>query len=524
MGLFSKKKNNTTINDLGLDEAQYDGIMAGQGELGSGIGAASSPGVLVGSDARGDGGIYANQTAATGLYAETEGLATGQGNLLGAMQAEAALAQQRYDDALTAQAEQQAAANAAAAAAQAAQAQQAAAATSAINSGLSAATDDRSSKDAGMRDYLGGEEGIVTNLGTQVGTGFSDLGARFDTTDTSIGNLSEKVGTGMQGVQDTLATNNEALTGQVGTGFSDLTTLNETGFNALGNLNNENTGFVMGNIDTTRQDLTALAGQNQEANLLQQNAIMELINKYGGNADMYYQDLSSKQGSMINTQDGLMTDLGQFRTAFDTDAVLSNNQRAELSAANQYQTNELIRGQGAIQNQADAGARANQQAFSKVSDGVESGSAGLSGDFGQVARLISSGFQTNDSNTEALKGEFVGRLGTIRTMVSDSSVQMDEGLRQNYSEMVNSFDENGALIARTSTDSGDTISRAIDDNGNLLLSQFDAQGTRIGQQSMNINQMMAQLSELGYVAGSNTRMAQRSTPTTGQTFSQTYGN
>jgi hypothetical protein len=85
-------------------------------------------------------------------------------------------------------------------------------------------------------------------------------------------------------------------------------------------------------------------------------------------------------------------------------------------------------------------------------------------------------------------------------------MNIDAGLRQTYSTLVSSFDDQGSLIQNSVTQNGDRVSRAIDQNGNLLIAAFDTTGNRIDQQALNINQLMYSMEQFGYQPGSNQAM------------------
>ena len=70
-----------------------------------------------------------------------------------------------------------------------------------------------------------------------------------------------------------------------------------------------------------------------------------------------------------------------------------------------------------------------------------------------------------------------------------------------------SFDEKGALISESVDENGIRTNRAIDKQGNLILAQFDVQGKRISQSSMNINDLIKGLDQgPRYNAGTNYQM------------------
>ncbi len=68
------------------------------------------------------------------------------------------------------------------------------------------------------------------------------------------------------------------------------------------------------------------------------------------------------------------------------------------------------------------------------------------------------------------------------------------------------FDDTGALIGNSVMANGTSVSRAIDNSGNLLLRAFNPQGAVIGNQVININNALNNLSKLSTIQGANTSM------------------
>lgn len=120
------------------------------------------------------------------------------------------------------------------------------------------------------------------------------------------------------------------------------------------------------------------------------------------------------------------------------------------------------------------------------------------GQFDQLAAQMQGGFQNMDVNSINQAKD----LAAIAATQSD----LDMGMRQNFNQLSNAFDENGQLIANSVDEQGNTLSRAIDANGNLLLRSFDATGNEIGNKVININRSLNDLSNLGRVTGSNASM------------------
>lgn len=512
-----KKKNNyTTITeDYGLDEAQFDSLTTGQA-----------------------------------------GISTAVASNLASIQAEAAEAQARYEQAQAAANAANAAAASAAAGAQAEAASNYSTLSGNVTSGFADAGTDRTAQTKTITDSVGTQVGGLgtqlvgsydptvsgSKLGGALGgldsnmtTGFTAAQTNRDANQTAligddgsggaIGTLSEKVGTGFTDATNLAAQNMNKLVGEdgdagiIGTGFADLGTMATNNATNAQTDRETNAAAIKAQLTTSTNDLTTLANSNQVDNAAQQAAIMDLLNKYGGDSASYFADLSSGQSGISTNLGNAQSDLTNFRGAFDQDATLGNQQRARLEAANQYQTNEILRGQAGI---GDAQAAGFASAASAQS-GLDGATSAQQKDFANIAKMITSGFSTQDAGTNSLKTEFQDRLGTVREALTDENLSLDDTVRKTYSDMVNSFDDQGALIARSSLDNGNFISRAIDDSGNLLLAEFATNGDRVGQQSLNINRMMKQLDQFGYVAGTNANMASQSGAGFATPYGLTYG-
>jgi hypothetical protein len=70
--------------------------------------------------------------------------------------------------------------------------------------------------------------------------------------------------------------------------------------------------------------------------------------------------------------------------------------------------------------------------------------------------------------------------------------RLDGVTRQQYTDLVNSFDAQGNLISNSITDQGVTISRALDQQGTLLINRFDQNGTPLGNNMLDVPAMIAE--------------------------------
>jgi hypothetical protein len=90
--------------------------------------------------------------------------------------------------------------------------------------------------------------------------------------------------------------------------------------------------------------------------------------------------------------------------------------------------------------------------------------------------------------------------------VAAEQTDIDQKSRNEFKQISSAFDDQGQLITNTVNENGTTISRAIDENGNLLLRSFDMQGNRLGDQVVNINRSLYNLSQLDTYQGANISM------------------
>jgi len=320
-------------------------------------------------------------------------------------------------------------------------------------------------------------------LGTQVDTRFGELAGGLDT---SFNNLGSQVSTGFGAVGDLVSAGNTALLEGQSEGFNTV------------NQNVTNTGAALGN-QLTETSENVLTGQANIADLVQQ---------YGGNLDTYYAALAQGQTEAAARQAAMQTGLDQFRNDYDRSTTLANQQRGRISDA-------VMGGNTAIQEQLSQNLDVNQQGISNLSRDVSSvqsdvqdSASAATKDFANVARMITVGFDDGTQESASMRNEFIDRLNTVRSVLTQQGDQIDEGIRNTYSTLVNSFDEQGSLITNSVQQDGSQVARAIDRQGNLLLAAFDRTGARVDQQSLNINDMMSQMDRLGYMPGSNTMMGQ----------------
>ena len=469
MGLFSKKKNTYVTNDYGLDEQQFDALSTGQ-----------------------------------------TGLATSVQANFDQMQANAAAAQAAFEQASIQRD------NAMAAAASAATAANETAASN-YNNLNTAVTDGFAAQTSLANDNTAS---INSNINNQ--------------TDTLTGSMNSGFARSIKNVDDQFSALNQdrALFGEqlVAQNAQDkldqMEQVREYGDRSI----EDRIGFYQETKADNLANLAILQDQastNQAANLEQQTAILSALEAAGLQNTNYYNDLKADTGDTITRLGNIGADFTNYREQYDDNTTLANQQRSQIAQAQAMNTNDLMAGQ-AVTNQNNQAAFAqqnqNQQqtntslaAMAAGQDEFGNTVANQGQDFASVAQMITSGFQANSAEDQAMRNEFVDRLDTVRTTLADTSANIDDEFRQTYGTMVDSFDSTGALIRQSALSNGDYITRAIDDQGSLILSQFSANGSLNNQTALNINQLMARMDELGYIPGSNVAMAG---PTgTAQTYS-----
>jgi hypothetical protein len=344
--------------------------------------------------------------------------------------------------------------------------------------------------DAFGKNMDAGFSGVNENMNT----GFGNLSNQVDTRFTELGT---GIGTAFDEQNDLLNTGFTGLSDQVYAGDSAILAGQEEGFNSV-NENVNNMGTTLGNQLTETSD-NVLSGQ---AN------IAELVKQYGGNLDTYYAALAQGQSESAARQAAMQTGLDSFRADYDKQSTLANQQRGRIQDA-------VIGGTNQLADTISESSAANQQGISNLAGDVagvqattEANAAQTTKDFADVARKITVGFDDGTQQSQNMRNEFIDRLDTARSILSDQSMNIDANVRQNFETLVNSFDETGRLITNSTNNNGIQVARAIDQQGNLLLAAFNQAGQRVEDASLNINDLMAQMDKFGYVAGSNAMMGQ----------------
>ena len=342
--------------------------------------------------------------------------------------------------------------------------------------------------------------GIENRIGSLEGTtdrGFADVGGRLDTVNNTLGDVQGSVDTGFAsmnqnfnditegqtGIQNTLTD----VSGNMTERFDTVDNTLDTGFTGVNE--NINTQF-----DTQNQNLTDMS-----ANILGgQTNLQSYLEGMSDRNDTYYGGLAEGQSNIMGEVGGLQTGLASFRDAYDANTTLANQTRAELLdtvAGGFNRTREAI-----ADNFGDT-----QRDIANVSGQIEqqgrqeqAGEQSIQRDFTAAIRELSAGMEAGSQDQAAAQQDVINRIDTVKQVLATQSENLPEDIRRQYTQLAQSFDENGRLIRESVDAQGLVTRRAMDNQSNVLLAQFNQQGDMLGQSMFNMNALLKQMDQLGY--------------------------
>lgn len=316
-----------------------------------------------------------------------------------------------------------------------------------------------------------------TALGTQIGTGFDAQGARFDTVD-------EQLTTANQGIVDantgigTLGEGQVAIADGIAGGFTTSAT------NQAAITKGQEDYYEKARIE--RENL-------QNAVLKGQVTIQDLVQKYGKEGAIYYEDLAAKQATMIANQSGMQTGLDDFQAEYQQDFqdqgkflgdlkstvsggfnATNTNLAAQTGSLsenlNQFQTNlgnTLNTGFGAVSAGQLSGADLQSSAEANAADAF---------DYGMIATDIAAatgGFATS--------AEVAGLGGNFDELGNDVRGQFDEfgnAVKGGFDEFGNAVTDLGSEMGGYIDEMGKFVRADIND---LMVTTADGQKVLAGQ-------------------------------------------
>lgn len=339
----------------------------------------------------------------------------------------------------------------------------------------------------------------ISDQGNLITTKFDSQGNQISQSETNIqqtlgqaASMQEQMfgslGTGQQGIMsdlsdtgsiidDTITNQYSSLANQLSEQGIDISTVLTNGFDANTNILNTNAkslldlGSQMGGVDSsvTANFAAVSAAFDEQGNLIG-STIDELGNSVENQID--------QQGNLITSKfDSTGQLIDQSQTNIQT--TLSQASEAQMQLQNYLAdtTSSTLSDLGSSMDQGFASINDSQQdAYSQIDQG-----------FNQQSNTL-------DTQTKNIAA------------VAANQTDIDQKSRNEFKQLSNAFDDQGQLITNTVNENGTTISRAIDQNGNLLLRSFDMQGNRLGDQVLNINRSLYNLSQLDTYQGANISM------------------
>jgi hypothetical protein len=287
-----------------------------------------------------------------------------------------------------------------------------------------------------------------TNMGTAIDTGFEDMGGRFDTVDTNVGNVQTAVDTG----------------------FVD-----------------QAAGFADAQVNREAASLAAQTDRDTQ------------FAATGAALDTGFANTVAGQTSLLEGQTGLGTDLDAMSTAQDTYAAQSLANQDSIQSgidtaastfdtyADRYSDDQSL-AQDTRQDMATAQSNFANKLSADVANYNNNVGRDLEGLQGQVDSVLDQ--QTaNASNMAAAAAQMTN---------------LDANTRANFQALGAAFDNSGALISESTDEAGNKTARAYDNMGNIVLTTFNAAGAQTGQNSIGIQPALNNLSKLQMGANAQT--------------------
>jgi len=341
-----------------------------------------------------------------------------------------------------------------------------------------------------------GFQNVNRNISGQTQQLSGELGAvnqQVSGLDDRIGGVQQSVTEGFGGVNNQFADVGNQLTGltnDVGQGFSNTQDSLRTGFNdlntAMGDqFNTASQERMSGFSGLSDQVGSGFAGQSEFLNNMSQNVltgqqtIQDVLGNTSNRLDTYYGDLAGRQGEIQQQVSGVQGGLSDFTSQYDDDTRMADQTRADLQDAVVNQTNRIRNDLGRVQNQ-------QQQQQSRLMESV----GGVDENVREGNEASEQRFRLAEDQRQEQGGDFTNRINGVRDLLVQTGQNLDQTTRQQYSDLVNSFDAQGNLISNSITDQGITISRALDQQGNLMVNRFDQNGAQIARNMLNVPTML----------------------------------
>ena len=330
----------------------------------------------------------------------------------------------------------------------------------------------------------------ITGLQSTQDSGFADMGTRFNTVDadnlgiqTAVDNGFSAVDTGQVGLSNQMTTGFDTTQGDISTGFDQARIDNDAGFAGIGETQ-------------TANEVLRAAGQG---------AIQGDISAMSGTADTYADSIMAKQGEMEGVQDNFVSSFDNYVDRYTDDTTLAGEARADAAVAASTYDKNIRAEMGTLSSTQSAG---QDRLGNKITSAENTIGENLSSGFTDARANVNTGFAdaTAQSNViaDANKTEDIKKAKSIAAVAAGME-SLDINTRQEFHQLSNAFDDEGALIQSSIDSNGNTLRRSIDDSGNMIIDKFNVSGQAMGQKMFNIDRSIAALKEIPS-QGSNAAM------------------
>ena len=411
-----------------------------------------------------------------------------------------------------------------------------------VDSSISGVKDNVSSGFTNMNDQMSNyNTGMNTRFDT-VNTGLASNANATASNANTLSNIQSDVTGGFDATNtrfNTLDSANTAMQGSVDQGFADQA----QGFTDA--QADRASQFAEAEAATTQSFADAGAALDQgfgdaatdraatQANVLGgQNNIQNDLVSMSDTSDIYAAQSLENQSALQAGQDGFVSNFDTYTDRYDEDAKLAQQTRADMQLAN-ANANRSVRED--IGNFANSAASDRQEISNDMDTQFAQLGTSVDGGFTSAAASTQAAIAANKEDNTAVLNKLqydldtglenldAGQITAARNMAQVASAQtdIDMGLRQNFKQLGNAFDDNGQLIANSIDEQGTTISRSVDQQGNLLLRSFDMTGAAIGEKVLNVRSTLRDLQAVQNAQGANASMGNLSpamsgdVPTTG---------
>ena len=342
-------------------------------------------------------------------------------------------------------------------------------------------------------------------LGSAVEGGFTDLSAENAALGTSLEGGFNTLGDTYETTQNNLArrmTNLKSILNQTG---ADLDANTRAQYEALSSSFDESGELITNSIDAQGNTITRtiddqgniisnkfdISGKQVDQVITNVDSVLTQAEKYQVNTGTLIDDL----GNVVTTGfdntsekiDGATDSTTAGFADINNNMTVSNNDLTDLYTANNVDFNNNI-----------------DNLRTDISTGLENTNSSLD----NLNLSLEDGFGNVDAN------QVIAAKDLANVVATQNDIEM--GMRQNFYQLGNAFDENGTLIQSSIDAQGNTITRSMDEQGNLLLRSFDVTGRAIGEKVINIRRSLDDIQNLQNVQGANASMGNLSPAMSGQ--------